>query len=702
VLLELDVTRAMRGAQIRVLHGARTVFETQADLDPKVVYRKALDAAPAPLTVDVLERPGAVVLHHVEGEYDALPFDGKAKNPTPEPPSNDPRSEAGTLALGEYNEQRDRFQFAWHDYQAGLKTFPGSGALAKAAGRTAFVLNRYDDAIRLLAPLAASSAHDAEAAYYYGAALASAGRPAEGRTALASASQDPRWSQAARLQLALVEAREGDTAAAVPMIQALAAEAHAAVRTGALEVAILRRAGKADAAKQRLRFWQEQDPAENTLRFESSLVGGADDPALWSHLAADPERVLTLADLYLQLGAFNDALKLLERRYPSVPANEAEPGAVLPQEHPLVAYYRGFCRLKLGGDPGADFQAAGALSTRYIFPSRASSYPVLKAALAHNDADAVAHALLGNLYFHSLETDQAIAEWRKAFALKPELPALCRNLGRALLDIKGDSAAAFPVLLTGRRLDPENREIADALSRMGRTMPVAGSPRDAALSQVAGSALANRALVRSVLDPDGARGLFTADNFPKEKQPAEVRRAYVEVQLQDLLVKARARKCGEALALMEKLGAEDPGLGFTLYGFGAFMKPAHFQYYLGVIENACGAGKAAQKRWSKLSKASEPEGSIDYVFPLLAARRLGEDGVQSKIAAAVQAMRSNTPADGSRMDLIFAQGMLHLAAGHREEGSALLQKSATAADPLIQYLSLVALRDSPAERLPAR
>jgi tetratricopeptide (TPR) repeat protein len=693
-VLELNATHAMRGARLRLLDGARMVVEARVDLDPKVVCRKALDGAPAPLTVEVVDPSGTVVLHHVEGEYDAAPFDAKAKNPEPAAPSDSSGSEAGILALGEYNEQRDQFAFAWHDYEAGLGKFPGSVSLAKAAGRVAFTLNRFDDAIRLLAPVAAKNRDDAEAAYYYGAALASTGRSADARVSLTGATQDPRWAPAARLQLALMAAREGDVAAAVPLIQALAADAAAATRTGALEVAILRRAGRTDAAKQRLRFWQERDPADNMLRVERLLVGGGDDPSLWSHLAADPERVLNLVDLYFQIGAFDDGLKLLDRRYPSVPTNETEPGAVLPQDHPLVAYYRGFCRVKLGQDPSADFKAAGALSTLYVFPNRTSSYPVLKAALAQNDADAVAHSLLGNLYFDSLRTDLAIAEWRKALGLKPDLPALHRNLGRALLDINKDPAAALPVLQGGRQMDPDDSEIVEALKRTGA--------RDTALSAEAGSKLANRALVRSVLDPDGAGSLFTADNFPKDKQPDTVRRAYIEVQLQRLLVRSHTGECSDALARLEKLGEEGHNLGFTFHGFGALMKPAHFQYYMGVIESACGAGKAAQKRWEKLSKTTEPIGSIDYVFPYLASWRLGEVEVRQKIAAAVQAVQSSRPADDSRMDLVFAQGMLEVAAGQHEEGGARLQKSAKAADPLIQYLSLVALRESSTEKPPAR
>ncbi len=691
-LIELLATHALRGAQLRVSAGARTVLETQADLDPKVVYTKALDAAPPPLTVDLVGPSGAVILHHVEGQYDAAPFDPNAKDPEPAVPSVASGSEAAFLARGEYNEQREQFAFAWHDYRTALEKYPESAASALAAGRTAFVLNRNDDAIRLLAPLLNKGEDNAEAAYYYGAALAIAGRDADARIALASASQSPLWGAAARLQLALIAARAGEFPAAVSLIQPLAAEAHAAVRTGAFEVAILRRAGRTDAARERLQSWRERDPADNMLRAESLLLGSADDPSLWSHLASDPERVLNLADRYFELGAFDDALMLLDRRYPPVPASQFEPAAVAPQADPLVAYYRGFCRLKLHQDPGADFKAASSLSTRYVFPSRVSSYAVLKAAVASSDTDAAAHALLGDLYFCSLDTDKAIAEWRKALAINPGLPALHRNLGMALLDFKRDPAGALPMLLEARRLDPEDSQISKAVNRLSRVLPAGVSARDLDLPAEAAARLAESALVRSVLDPIGAKALFTAANFPKAKQPDAVRREYIEVELQRQMSRSHIGACKEALADLGTL-AENKLLPFTFSGFEPFINAPHFQYFMAEVESACGAGKDAQKRWAKIGRTKQPGDSIEYAFPLLANWRLAGSDAQRNIADAVQSVRSRIPADGSRMDLVFTQGVLQLAAGQTEEGVALLQKSAEAADPLVRYLSLVALRD---------
>ena len=56
------------------------------------------------------------------------------------------------------------------------------------------------------------------------------------------------------------------------------------------------------------------------------------------------------------------------------------------------------------------------------------------------------------------------------------------------------------------------------------------------------------------------------------------------------------------LDAIDTLGDEDKGLPFTFHGFGSFMKAAHFQYYLGIVEANCQAQKSARKRFEKVSK----------------------------------------------------------------------------------------------------
>src|SRR5207247_2691616 len=96
-------------------------------------------------------------------------------------------------------------------------------------------------------------------------------------------------------------------------------------------------------------------------------------------------------------------------------------------------------------------------------------------------------------------------------------------------------------------------------------------------------------------------GVFTARVFAAEKQPEEVRRAYIEVQLQRLMAAAaQPGQCAGVLESIEKLGDEDKSLPFTFRGFGNYMKLAHFQFYVGEVMAACGQTKDGRKRWEKV------------------------------------------------------------------------------------------------------
>ncbi len=163
----------------------------------------------------------------------------------------------------------------------------------------------------------------------------------------------------------------------------LASESPRLSLAGALEVALLRRQGRTDEARERARYWLTIDPTSSLLRYERTLAGDA-DPDLWLHLGADANRVLDLVDQYLAIGDYEDALGLLDRQYPAVDAPAREVGAVSPQESPLIAYYRAFARAHVGGSTRADYALATTLPTAYVFPSRRSSYAVLAAALEAN------------------------------------------------------------------------------------------------------------------------------------------------------------------------------------------------------------------------------------------------------------------------------------------------------------------------------
>jgi cytochrome c-type biogenesis protein CcmH/NrfG len=686
--LEMGVTHAIPGATIRLSRQGVPVFEARADLDPAKTYSHSVDnPGAAALTLELLDSHGALLLQHNEGPYNALTVAQVDPKRGAQPDwTHTIETEAFLLARGEYNELTSHMSFAYSDYAKGLKLFPSSVPLQKAAGRAALELDRAEEAAALLGRVFAAVPSDVETAYLLGLAEAMQGRDQEARQALERVPASFEFADAAALQLTAIAARAKDYPGALSSLKPLLiAEPSRPVRPGAIEVALLRRSSQTEQARKSLAEWRALDPADTMLRIENVWLGG-EDAALWTHLGADSERVLNFADQYMNLGMWEDALALLAHVYPAVPKDQLEPGAVPPGASPLLAYYRAYCRSRLGQSQAADLRdadlrLASAQSTRYVFPFRSSSFAVLTAAIESNPSDATAHFLLGRLLLSRQMTDDALVEWRKAQALKPPPPELGKELSLLLASLK---AASSPAVAAGRAPD---------LTAILPATPAANtkSPTEIALA----------ALLRAGAGkPLEAAGMFDPKVFAAEKQPNEVRRAYIEVQLQAVMAEARSSPPLSVLAKLDKLGAENTNLAFTFNGFNSFMNGPHFEYFSGLVEADCKDEKASRKRWTKVAKMSAPLGLPEFVYPLLAEARIAPEAAKPKIAAALASVReAETAAKGKAGDatlpaLQFSEAMLLHASGQDSEAAAQLEALAhESGDGWVQYLALVGLRE---------
>jgi tetratricopeptide (TPR) repeat protein len=367
---------------------------------------------------------------------------------------------------------------------------------------------------------------------------------------------------------------------------------------------------------------------------------------------------------------------------------------VSPLISPLVAYYRGYCRQLLGQNPASDYRDAAMLPTRYIFPFRPSSFQVLNAALQANASDATAHLLLGRLLLNRLLTDEAIAEWQKARALHPSNAELYRDLAKALVELKKDPTSALAVVKEGLKAAPQDsglRTLSDSVT--GSPAPVTAPPATGATPlEIAQAA---QLLAAGGKPIEGAR-LFDPRVFSAEKQPNEVRRAYIEVQLQGLVVQAGSESCAAAIRQLDSLGGEDTKLAFTFNGFNAFMNAPHFEYYSALLEAGCGEEKSAKKRWAKLAKTNLPISSPEYVYPLMAAWKLNPEEAKPRISAALATVQAALEKNGGlQPQLLFFEGMLLRAAGQATEAANRLQSVAKDnRDNWVQYLATLGLRES--------
>lgn len=705
--IDLNVTRVLPHASLTMTKGGVILLQETRDLDPATAFHgETAQVEPGgKFRFELKDASGLVLLAHQEDTYDAvLPAEVKIGAPLPAPAPKD------ALGRADEDELARLLDRAAAEYDAALKSSPKDFAVEKAAGRFLVELHRFTEAVAILEPVARANPSDAEAAYYLGIAKSESGDDAAARELWKPILQDS-FRAAAQDRLACSLARAGQQKAAVEMLHSIAARGPG--RAAGLEVALLRRMGQTADAQAALEKALAADPMDSLLRVESTMLG-RDDTSIWAHLAADPEWVLDVADEYLDAGLYQDAVSLLDRKYPVVDALQTEPGAVLPQDDSLVAYYRGYARLRLGQSPDEDFRHAAEQSPLYVFPYRASSYPVLQAAVERNSADGIAHYLLGCLLFNSRATDLALKEWNLAKPSAGNIPAYHAMVARVLLNVKKDNRQAESVLQEGLAAHPGNADLLRLMAGISRAPApekTAPSAPAAAVAPAAvpaekrtppprfnspGEAASFALTLLADRDRSGAQAIFSVQNFPQDKQPLEVRQAYAELWMQNMLAEALPGKCDEVAAGIENFAPENHDLPFTFHGFGDISKQLRLQFYFGLAEWLCGDRKAAERRWGRIAKAKAPASSSDFAFPALAASVIDPAGSQRAVETAIESVRGGGPPEkGLRL---YVEGMLLRAAGRSEEALARFREGAAEENSYIHYLNASAQYDPPLPR----
>jgi tetratricopeptide (TPR) repeat protein len=597
-----NANRQIEAATVRILQGKRVVGEEKVALTPERTWtREVKDAGRDPYTFELVDAGGHVLLRQTEGVYDWAPAAEVHTGPQARYVAGDPLARGTELELQ-------------GDLLAALRTYQ-EGGQSVAAGRLCASLQRYADAIGYLEPAAAGAPSDPEIAYYLGLAYDGAGDVAKARTEYEAAARMPSWRAAASLKLGELLAREGD-------------------REGALE--------RLRAAKSDPRVDEETIALEHDAEDPSLVHVDYGVPAIQPAKDANPERLLDLAAEDVRLGLYRAAVDLLSRHFPALPADQGEPGAVSPQQHPLVAYYRGYSRAKLGESPAADYGIARKLSTLYIFPSRAEDLQVLREVVRTNPADVTARYLLGTQLFARGLTDEALMEWNAARAAKAPIPVLHADIGRALLREKHDPAGALEAFREGMKIDPRNAKLYEgadeSLSLLER--PARELARSLAeypdLAHMPTELVYALALERAeAQDFDGSLALFRDRFFAREEGGTNVRQVWIEVQTMQALWDAAGGHCDAALASVDGLAREAPGLPFTKDGMQPFVDAARTQYLIGQVESRCGRAPQAMDRWRRVAGARS---AADLVWAWGAAQKLDgydEQGWRLRLEAAL-------------------------------------------------------------------
>src|ERR1039458_2600402 len=154
-----NTNRAVAGAKVRILEGRRLLREDTVDLAPeRTLGLKIANAPQSPLTFELWDGAGHVLMRQTEGEYDWTPEEAVRTGAQPRP------APGGALDSGGDLELNGNLPAAYEVYERALGQSPDDQALRIAAGRLAASLLRYEDAVRWLEPALARATYDTEIA----------------------------------------------------------------------------------------------------------------------------------------------------------------------------------------------------------------------------------------------------------------------------------------------------------------------------------------------------------------------------------------------------------------------------------------------------------------------------------------------------------------------------------------------------------
>lgn len=683
-----NANRAIPGATVSIFSGNNRLFSDKIDLSPERAWTHQLPLPDVQVkyTVEIRDAAGAVVIRQTEGEYDWTPdseihLGPQLSHRIPEP---EQRTCDDWIQLGKDLELNGKNLQALDTYQETLRRFPASFAALKSAGRLTASLLRFEEAKKFLEQVHARDTSDPEISYYLAIAYEGLGETRQARTAYEDAQHFASFRAASALRLGELLARQGDLndseSHLAEAIRAAPDDTRAYEELVAVTAARSAHEGRMLALQGIKSF-----PLSYSLREELG------DPDL-KQLGNDTNRVLNLAAQYMRLGFYQRALTVLSRTYPAPQPDQTEPGALSPGDHPLVAYFRGYCRAHLGQSGLADYKSASRLSTSYVFPSTAEELEVLAAAAHANPDDATAHYLLGTLYFSRGLTESALEEWSKARHLNPAIPVLDASLGLALLHEKHDPDHALSAFRDGLQSDAANVTIYLAADQALSLLAKSPGERAQILEKYPDLANAPSSLVFELIlnlaeagDFQRAESLFHNRFFPREEGGTNVRQVWVEVGLLKLLSSAKNGRCADALTAAEHQAEKVSDLPFTRDGLEPILQSARTNYVLGTVYSICRNPEEATKKFQQAAAASAP----DQVFwAWQAAKKLPgfdepqwQDRLRNALAQAES--RSETSSYTSWWD--YTAGALAGALGNRQEEDQRFQQALLLPDRMLSY-----------------
>ena len=628
-ILRLDATTDLGVVRLLVRSEAAVLLDTTFRLSPALRAEFAVDTS-ASVAVELTSGTTTILEWSARESPDPLELQPAVEPAGPEAIESVEELYLTGRHLEQYRHATRSPEPYWHE---ALRRDPGHWASHVALATRRYRAAQYAQAenhlrsaivrLTLLNP----NPEVGDAHYLLGLVMVRLGRDSEAYDAFAKAAWLEAWVSAANLQLALIDARRGNTEAALRAVRAALAVRPERLQARDLAVVLLRRLGRAEEADQMLAATRELDPLDLWARYLAGELTA-------SNGQREAQALLDVALESARAGEWVSAVELCEL------AREADVSRPLGQTAcgVLADYLAAFISEGAGDVAGAASLRARARSGErtWNFASRLDEVAALESALAADPDDPTAAALLGHWLYANGRGADAVEKWRRSASMDAGDPVVWRNLGVAAYNLAHDEneavanyERAIAVAPNDARLLFESdqlwkrtgRSVEERLGRLDERRSLVGGRDDLCIEYA-------HLLISAGRAPEALKLLQGRRFQPWEGGEGQVLQCWERTQLGLAQAALTAGDAASAVGHLAEALDPPPFLGETRHPLAS---PAHVLLALGDASDAAGDDSSARRAWQAAAAAggdftrmSPTAYSENTYFSVLAARRAGD------------------------------------------------------------------------------
>ena len=485
------------GATVRLTNEGTVVFEQRVDLSPASPFQHSVAlvvSKPTALRLSVSSADGVELVAY-------QPEDHSAEPTIPEPaiaakaPADVENNEQLFLTGHHIEQYRHATYSATDYYEEALRRDPNDSRCTNAMGlwyhkhgQFAKAEPYFRTAIKTLTARNPNP-YNGEAYYNLGLCLTRLARYDDAFGAFFKATWNAAWQDMSFLELARIATRRGDYKQALELVERSLVRNWHGHSARHLNVALLRKTGKLEAAQQHIDDTLAIDKFHFGCLFERVLLeqngiaglqpGNQDCTSArqeLNHLMRQyVHNYLAYALDYSRAGLYDEAAQLLREVEQS--------GSTV---YPIVYYFLAFFadQLEQADQRDAYLEKATEASPDFVFPNRLDELVVLQWATAQSGYNH-AHTFyyLGNFWYGNRQYSEAIDAWEQSAKLDDTFPTVFRNLSLAYQNKLQRSDDALQMLERAFALDTTDARVLMELDQLTKKLNHAPADRLARLEK---------------------------------------------------------------------------------------------------------------------------------------------------------------------------------------------------------------------------